>query len=324
MKITNKGNIPLALGVWLLHDEYDYQNDPCYISATTLMKPLRAYILAKRVERQDTEIDLEEYISRALGHSLHDSIERVWKNDKARNRSLKLLGIPDEVIAKVLINPTPEDLKRVPDCIPIYLEQRHTRMMGKYRIGGKYDMVADGVLHDNKSTTAYAWLFGGKDEDYQLQGSIYRWLAPEVITEDIIRINFIFTDWQKMQAKTNPAYPQKRAEHRDIPLTDIRSTENWIKNKIAMIEKYKDAPDAEIPECTPTELWMSEPVFKYYADATKTAGRSSRNFNDRFEAHQYWTVEKGGKGTVIEVVAKPKRCEYCDAAPVCEQRLKYL
>ncbi|WAK44957.1 putative RecB family exonuclease [Erwinia phage Fifi067] len=328
MKITNTGNIPLALGVWLLHDEYDYQSMANYISATRLMKPLRALILAARVPPDQQVSDLEDYISRAYGHSLHDSIEKAWTNDKARNNGLRQLGYPEHVIERILVNPTKEQLAAKPDAIPVYLEQRCFKkvvIMGvEYTIGGKFDMVAEGIVHDNKSTTAYAWLFGGKDDDYQLQGSIYRWLEPEKITEDFIRINFLFTDWQKLQARTNPAYPQKRVEFKDIRLKDIRDTDSWVRNKITMFEKYKNSPDEEIPECTPEELWMSEPVYKYYSDPSKTTGKSTKNFNDPGEANQWWQVEKGGKGIVITIPGTPKRCEYCEAAPVCKQRLKYL
>lgn len=328
MNITNNSNIPLALGVWLLHDTYDYQSMENYISATRLMKPLRSLILAARVPAGTVQEDLEDYISRAFGHSLHDSIEKSWKDEGARKNALTKLGFPKEVIDRILVNPTKEELAAKPDAIPVYLEQRCFKkitIMGvEYTIGGKFDMVAEGIVHDNKSTTAYAWLFGGKDEDYQLQGSIYRWLEPEKITEDFIRICFLFTDWQKLQARTNPAYPQKRLAYKDINLMDIRDTDNWVRNKITMFERYKDAPDEEIPECTPEELWMSDPVYKYYSDPTKTNGKSTKNFTDAAEAHLYWQNEKGGKGIVITIEATPKRCEYCDAAPVCKQRLKYV
>ena len=72
--ITNHEGIPLALAVWLVHDEYDYLNHPAYISATGLMKPLRHIILP---QRQNPELrkaeDVADFVSRALGHAIHDS-----------------------------------------------------------------------------------------------------------------------------------------------------------------------------------------------------------------------------------------------------------
>ena len=47
--INNDANIPLYLAAWLANDEYDYVSDPKYISATSLMKPIKELILSGRV-----------------------------------------------------------------------------------------------------------------------------------------------------------------------------------------------------------------------------------------------------------------------------------
>lgn len=319
MIITNTSGIPLSLAVWCVHDEYDYINEPNYISVTKLMKPVRQLILPGRVPMEERIADAADYISSALGHSLHDSIEKAWV--KGHRHNLKKLGYPDGVIDRVLINPQPEDLK--PDSIPVYLEQRAFRKIKvggtEFTIGGKFDMVAEGIVHDNKSTTAYTWLYGGKDDDYKMQGSLYRWLNPDKITEDFIRICFIFTDWQKVQAASNPNYPQKRLEYKDIPLMSLEDTESWVIQKISQFMKYSEAEQDAIPECTDEELWRSDPKYKYYSDPTKTSGRSTKNFDNPVEARNY-LVEKQGKGVIITVPGEVKRCGYCDAAPICNQR----
>lgn len=318
MHVTNNSGIPLGLAVWLLHDDYDFINEPNYISVTQLMKPIRHLILPKRVPKELIKSDVEDYISSALGKSLHDSIEKAWV--KSHKKSLALMGYPEKVINRVLINPTPEELAAVDDPIPVYLEQRAMRVIDGYTIGGKFDMIAEGILHDNKSTTAYTWLFDSKDEDYALQGSLYRWLNPDKVTEDFIRINFIFTDWQKVQARSNPNYPQKRLLHKDIPLWSLEKTEQWIRNKLAQLKKYKDLEDDQLPECTEEELWKSETTYKYYSDPAKTNGRSTKNFTDPVEAKKFMINEKGGKGIIVTVPGEAKRCEYCNAAPICKQR----
>lgn len=324
MKITNNSNISLSLAVWLLHDEYDYVNEPNYISVTTLMKPLRHIILPRRIPRELVEIDVSDFIARALGHSLHDSIEKSWV--KGYKRSLALLGYPEKVIERVRINPTPEELASTPNAIPIYLEQRAKKTVtvnGKtWTVGGKFDMVAEGIVHDNKSTSAYTWVYGGRDEEHQQQGSLYRWLNPDKITEDFIRINYIFTDWQKSQAKQNPNYPQKRVESKDIVLLSEAEVQRWVEWKLQLVMKYWDAPERDIPNCTDEELWMSDPKFKYYADPAKTSGRSTKNFDSLLEANAF-KAEKGNKGIIITVPGEPKRCDYCDAFPLCTQKDKY-
>jgi hypothetical protein len=245
-----------------------------------------------------------------------------------------------------LINPSDAELdafvvRTNKEPIPVYLEQRMYRYHRGYVIGGKYDNITDGIVNDTKSTTAYSWLFGGKDHDYRIQGSIYRWLDADGyedhedplgskfrprITEDYMRVNFVFTDWQKVQARSNPAYPQKRAEYKEITLLDVMETERWINDKIRLIEKFKDAPESEIPECTPEELWMSDPSYKYYADpakANKPGARSTKNFTDLTEA-RIFQAEKGGKGVIKTILGAPKRCEFCPAFQVCTQKDRYF
>lgn len=322
MPITNTSGVSLPLAVWAVHDEYDYINEPNYISATKLMKPVRQTVLGPRIPASQRTEDVADYISRAFGHSLHDSIEKAWA--KGYQTNLKKLGYPQDVIDRVRINPTKEELFE--GCIAVYIEQREMRNIVvngiTYTIGGKFDMVADGAVNDNKSTTAYTWLYGGKDGDYILQGSIYRWLNPEKITEDYIRINYVFTDWQKMQAKANPKYPQSRVMYKDYPLMSLAETEQWIRNRIALIQKYKDAPESEIIECTDEELWRADPQYKYYADPAKMA-RSTKNFDNQAEANAFWKVEKGGKGVVVTFPGKVKRCGYCEAFAGCSQKDKY-
>jgi hypothetical protein len=320
--ITNTGDISLTLAVWLLHDEYDYVDAENYISATALMKPLRHLILPSRVPPEKRTSDVGDYVSRALGHSLHDSIEKAWTKGYAQ--SLRKLGYPEDVIERVRINPTPEEVRASNSIIPVYMEQRTLRQFRGYTIGGKFDFVAEGIVQDLKSTTSFTWLAGTKDDDYQLQMSLYKWLNPDKITEDFGRINFIFTDWQAAQARQNPKYPQRRVLHKDIPLLTHQQTEDWIANKLALVEKYRSAPETQIPECTVDELWQSAPQYKYYADPLKTQGRSSKNFTDPIEARKYMAMERSGKGIIITTPGEPKRCQYCDAFTVCTQKDKFF
>lgn len=323
MRITNNLDISLPLAVWLIHDEYDYINEPNYISATSLMKPLRQILLPKRVPPEARTSDVSEYIARALGHSVHHSIEHAWT--VGRERGLKLLGYTDDVIERILINPTEEQLRSRNDIIPVYFEQRGLRQVEvngiTYTIGGKFDMVADGIVQDFKTTSVWTWTKGTKDGDYALQGSLYRWLHPDKITDDTIRINFFFTDWSKMMLKT-PNYPQKRVEHKDVPLLSLAETEGWIRRKLALIQEYANIPEAEIPECTDDELWRSAPQYKYFSDPAKAndpSARSTKNFDDPIEARKFM-AEKGGKGTIVTRPGEPKACAYCPGFLACTQK----
>lgn len=324
MRVTNNLDISLPLAVWLLNDEYDYVDKPNYISATSLMKPLRQIILSKRVPKELQTSDVADYVARAMGNAIHTAIEHAWLNGK--EIPLKRLGFSQETIDRIVINPTPEELRGRNDAIVVYFEQRGFKDIEvngtTYTIGGKFDMVADGIVQDFKSTSVWSWIKGTKDDDYAQQGSIYQWLHPDKIFEDYIRINFIFTDWMGALSKTTANYPASRVQHKDIPLLGPKATEEWIRKKITLIERFKNAPESEIPECTDEELWRSAPQFKFYSDPAKAKdpkSRATKNFDDFAEARKF-QVEKGGKGVIITKPGVPKACGYCPAFHACTQK----
>lgn len=332
MRITNNADISLLLAVWLIDDNYDYEAgasfDKPYISVTTLMRPLKQIILASRIPYEERVEDVEDYTSRGLGNSIHDSIEKAWTHNYARN--LKKLGYPQAAIDAVHINPTDEERLANPDMIPIYLEQRGYREFGGYVIGGKFDAVAEGHVEDNKSTSAFGWVYGTRDDENVLQGSLYRWIdavAPvQKITEDFMRVNYIFTDWQKAAARQNPNYPQRRVAHKDLPLLSLEDTELFVRAKIAEIKKHYSTPETDLPECTDEDLWRSAPQHRYYSDplkATDPTAKSTKNFDSLAEANRFM-AEKGGKGAVVTKPGEVKRCPFCPAFGNCEQSKRYF
>jgi hypothetical protein len=284
-------------------------------------------VLYPRLDASKLTKDVSEYRARALGNAIHDSIEKAWR--KGYKKALKKLGHPDSLIERVRIDPTDEELKADPTIIPLFMENRIYRTIivngVSYRIGGKYDGVFEGGVNDTKSTSSWEWVFARKSEDYVVQKSIYRWIdagqpIPK-ITDDVGRINFVFTDWQKSKAAQDPDYPQLGVAHRDFVLWPVAQTEAWIRNRISRIQMYKHSDEENIPECTPEELWMSEPVHKYYSDANKTTGKSTRNFKLLSEATQMQADK--GKGIVISVPGEAKRCAYCEVASICSKKEKY-
>lgn len=328
MKVTNTSDISLAMAVWLLHDEYDYVNDKAnYISVTSLLKSTKQAVLAGRIPYEERAVDVQDFIARSYGHAIHDSIERAWTSHEGRSRALKLLGYPQSVINRVLVNPTPEQLAAIPDPIPVYLEQRAFKEVTvngvTFTIGGKFDMIADGIITDHKSTSAFAWMAGTRDDDHQKQVSSYRWLNPDKVLEDHADINYIFTDWSRAQARASTKYPQKRVERKKLELMSMADTEAWITSRVAEIYACWNLPEEKIPACTDKELWRSDPVYKFYADANKTSGRSTKNFDNKAEAMQFQS-SKGGGGIVITVPGEAKACSYCAAFDVCKQKDSYF
>lgn len=324
MRLTNIHGISLPLAVWLLTDDYDYINEENYVSATSLLKSTRQLVLSRRVIKEDREVDLSDFLASRMGSAIHDSQEKAWKvNGK---RAMQLMGYPAAVYENIAINPTQEQLDANKDIIPIWIEQRSFReiLVGNttYKIGGKFDQVIDGRLFDTKTTSVYTYLFGGKDDDYAYQGGIYRWLNPELITNDHIFIQFVFTDWQRARSVGDDNYPKTKTLEYPVEMPSIEVTEAFIKAKLQELIRYQDAPDEQIPYCTDKELWKSENTYKYFSDPTNK--RATKNFESDRAAAYAFMASKGGKGVVKEIAGEVKACGYCPAFSVCKQKDLYF
>lgn len=311
-------NIPLPLAVFLATDDYDY--DPTAISATALMKPIRQLVLTKRVNPEDNPIDIAGLVSSRMGSAIHAAIEKAWLNPK---QALKALGMPAKLADNVIINPSKPMLELNPNAIPVYMEQRAYRQVGDYRVSGKFDFVAEGRVQDFKSTSVYSYLNQTNATKYALQGSLYRWLNPDIIHKDDMVVNYIFTDWSAADAKQKPEYPQARVLTQRIHLISVEETQAYVEAKLKQIEKYKDAKEEDIPYCTDEDLWRKETVWKYYKHKDKTGGRSTKNFDSSADAYAR-LAEDGYTGIVVEVKGQVVACRYCNAFSVCTQKDNYL
>lgn len=312
----NPSNVPLSVAVYLATDNYDY--DPNTISATGLIRPLRQIVLARRVPNEENVTDISQMLKSRMGSSIHDGIEQAWL--KNAERAMATLGYPAQLIRRIKVNPEEGSLQE--GDIPVWLEKRTQRAIAGHTLSGKFDFVAEGMVEDFKSTGTFTWtnLRAGsqKEEDYKLQGSIYRWLNPEIITADHIAINFLFTDWSPAFVKPDSNYPKSPVERKLIPLMSLQETEAYIRRKLEQIDRYMDAEESEVPRCTDHELWRSEPVFKYYKNPDKR-GRATKNFDNHNDAYQK-LIDDGGVGIVIEKPGTVRACKYCPAFAACSQK----
>lgn len=311
---SNVSAVPLSLAVFLATDHYDYNPDPNSISATALLKPIRQLILAARVPATEGVMDLIQMMPSRMGTAIHEGIENAWKNNFPA--AMEALGYPKRVIGQIRINPKEEELSD--DIIPIYMEQRAAKQVGKYNVTGKYDFIGDGRVEDFKSTSVHTAIHATNDDKYIQQGSIYRWLNPKIITKDQMAIQFIFTDWSRAKAMQDPKYPQQRIQQKILDLMSIQETEQFVKSKLNLIDKHWDTPEEELPQCSNDDLWRSDPVFKYYKNPEKTA-RSTKNFDNRQDA-LIRLSEDGNVGIVKEQPGQVTACKYCAAFSVCSQK----
>lgn len=318
MKYTNYGSIGLPLAIWLAADDgYDLVYDAKKFSATTLLNPVRSTILSRRAKakKQVSAVDIAELVPARLGHSVHTAAEVSWRY--SYQSAMEALQYPDKVIKKIRINPeTPGDPE-----FDVYIERRTERELDGYIISGKFDFVMNGRVIDIKTTKVYNWIKGSNDEKYARQGSIYRWLNPDIITDDFMDIEFLFTDWSPLKASIDKEYPPKRLMTRKVKLMSYDATDSFIKTKLKQLVELMDAPQAELPQCTPKELWMDPPTWAYYKNTPKAGSRATKLYTNKDEAYARRANEGG---VVIKRIATPKFCDYCEARLICTQAAKFV
>lgn len=314
-RVTNTAGLDLAIAVWLAHDDYQYDPRPNAISATTLIKPIRQVILAQRIPVVERLTDIADVLSSRMGQALHAAVERSWKEHYVT--SLEKLGYPKRVIQAIRVNPS----RIEPDTIPVFTEVRSEKEIAGYIVTGQIDLIIDWRLRDVKSTKVWAYVNQKSVDKWKLQGSIYRWLNPEKIQHDEFLVQYLLLDWARALAKRDPNYPSTAAPTRLIQLMSVQETKQWVTERLGLLRHYKDAPEADLPECTEEDLWRTEPVWKYYANVDAT-GRSTKNFsgdNAELMARQFM-AEKGGKGRLDRVPGEVKACHFCPAFDLCTQK----
>ena len=314
LEYTNKNNVSLALAVFLMYDNYEYDERPNSISATGLIKPLRQLVLSKQNPAVLKTVDIADLVATRMGSAIHKGCEDAWTDPENVKNALKVLGASEEAISNIKINPPYVKHGET----PVYVEQRAEKEIIDFIISGKYDLVLDGTLNDYKSTSVWTYIFDSNADSYVKQGSIYKWLSPDKITSDYININYIFTDWSAAKARMDTkSYPQIKTLTKKYPLWSIEETQNWIMNKIEAYKALADTPQEGLPECTDEELWATKTTYKYYKNPNKL-DRSTKNFDTMDEA----LIRKsndGDVGIIKTVPGEVKACRYCPVVGICTQ-----
>jgi hypothetical protein len=255
--------------------------------------------------------DISNRLASRIGTSLHNSIELSWTENY--KQALLDLGYPNGAVKRVVINPEPGELDE--DSIPLYFEKRTEKRVGKWIISGQFDLIYDHQVQDIKSTSVFTYINRTNDLKYSQQGSLYRWLNPDLIKKDDMAIQFIFKDWNKNMVQNDPRYPKLPVLEHIVPLMPLVQTEIFVLDKVALIDKYMSYPEENIPYCTDEDLWRREAQYKYYSKPD--AKRSSKNFTTMGDAQMH--LANKGVGDIRVVKSQPTACLYCSAAPNCSQ-----
>ncbi len=326
MKHTNLSNLPLPLAIWLADDTYGGKNiiRSKQISVTTLLQPTKQIVLGLHAPEMIT--DVLSMVASKKGTAVHDAVEGALKSGRFK-KAMHKLGYSEDDVERTVVNPTPEFLKDNPNTNAIYSEIRINKQVGDWIVSGEFDLIYEGQVIDIKNTKVYSYTKGNNDDKYIKQGSMYRWLNPAIVTKDKMAIAFVFDDWVEAQAEISSSYPQQQVLTKEYDLMSYGATEMFIRSKLNEIEKYMDLSldvlQIALPPCTDEDLWRTPSEFKYYSKPDSPRATKA-GFTTLGEALMYMNTEKKGVGVVKEIKGQVKRCNYCKAFPVCQQKNTYL
>lgn len=324
MSVTNNLNIPTPVLAWFMDDDYDTYGKNAY-SATKLIAPIRQTVLTNQLMRGDINllgekilpmpVDASSRLASRIGQTIHGALENLWRSGKAIEILSKNFPEEAEIYRHLKINPDDEsDTKN-----SLFMEQRRfLEIQPGLFVTGKYDLVDRGRLKDYKTGGTYLYR-KDKTEDYTLQGSLYRLLAPHIIIDDYATFYELYINWSSKRANAMPdTYPPAPSIEKTVKLMSIEETRDWANNRITLINAYDKLPQVELPLCTDKDLWIGPPEFKYFSKLENK--RATKAFGTDRAAADAFLKEKGGKGHVVTVQGKAARCNHCPVFHVCSQK----
>lgn len=302
MTYKNKLGLPIPIVAWLITNEYQTREDNV-ISATTLLKSVKQIVLGRRYAESNKEVDVSDLIQSRMGTAIHKSIE---------------ISLERENFIKVMSEYGLGNASAIAD--KLVAEKRTDKEFGDYIISGQFDLAYNGYIMDIKSTSTWKYVLGDGD-DYILQMSIYKWLNPDIITQDTGYICYVFTDWSSVKARQDSQYPQARIQMKEFPLMSISEIERYISDKLAMVKYHEDncTPDDKLPDCTAKERWEKTTVYKVYG---KNKTRSLKNFEKYNQAIEFMNGKP--ETNLVKVAGESTGCTYCAYINYCEQYQRLL
>src|SRR3990167_4083641 len=282
MKITNKLNLPQPIVDAVSGHEYTGKTDP--LSVTTLINPVRQYMLRRRHADDLTE-DVSDRIYALMGSAIHAVLEKS-----------------DRLAIK---------------------EKRLSAEINGMTITGQFDRLAlistnggiAGQLQDYKIASVWEAIYGLKPDKVQ-QLNLYALLCAEnEYKVNSLQIVMIFRDWQKSKSKHDSQYPQGQVKIFQVELWPLEKQLAFATGRVKTFQACIN--NDVLPECTSEERWHTPDKWAVMKPGRKTA---LRLLPSEILANQYIDQKELTKCVVEKRPGANKRCDdYCDVAPFCEQ-----
>lgn len=304
MQRINETNLPefVELLAMNFYPEFSWNR----FGVTELMKGPKEVILNRRHTKEIVE-DIADLSAIITGNSIHFSIEYLMEKyrDKLKHEYLAEHRIDVEINGNF-----PE---------PVYLS-------------GQLDLLdlTTHHLYDTKSSAATAYAFKVQDgfADWRKQIRTYWWMAERKGYTVKSASNILFNEgFSKYQMRRNPDYPRRsiieipQLFNPIITLEESAELNAEYAQKIRTILEYKDAPDDEIPPCSPEERWERD---EHWAIMKKGRKRAVSRHTSKEEAE--FVMETMSKDHFIEYrPGIPAKCvDYCSANQFCNFYKNYM
>jgi len=278
MEVTNKLNLPA--GIVKAVDIEPHNKADNELSATTLLKGTKEIILTRR-HWEELTVDAADKIWAVWGTAVHALLEAEGEHEFT------------ECDFKV---PMPNGMV----------------LTGRI---DNYNMETE-TITDYKTGSVWKVIFQDF-EDWRMQGILYAWMLVQNGFK-VKRAVFIdlLKDHSKSKAKFDSSYPEAPVYLYGYPITaaELKEGENFINEKLAEYQKYKDMADDEIPPCTDKERWATETKYAVMKNGNKKAVKVCDT-----EAEAQQRAATLGAGHYVETrPGVSKKCaEYCDCCDFC-------
>ena len=287
MKITNNFNLPKPFEN--IANNPSYSKGKAHISATSLLNSPKIVALLKKHDA-DLEQDVADMIWSIFGSAVHNILEK---------------GADENNL----------------------VEQRFYAELDGWTVSGAVDLQVvdkDGIhIQDYKTTSV--WAVMNDKPEWEQQLNIYAWLVAKNKQVNIksLTIVAILKDWSKREAERKPDYPQKNVALVDIPLWTFEEQEAFIKGRIAKhsAAEFAMETNAELPECTPAEMWEKPPVWA----VIKQGNTRAKSLHESPELAEAAKKELGSEYEIQIRQGDRTRCkDYCLVNKWCKQYKAYM
>jgi len=245
MRITNKYNLPTEL--IKIVELNERRPEPHRYSVTELLKPIKEIILWRRYYDIINQ-DISELVTAAFGTAFHTMMESVSTGG------------------------TEERVER--------------EISDGVSLSGRYDKLENYTLYDYKTTSVWKYQ-NGDFSDYKKQGLMYAWLLRKngLYVDKLVFYMFL-KDHSLSRKRFQTDYPDTAFgiyEH-TISAINMVEIENYITERIKLIEFYLEYKDDELPYPTHAESWYTGDK---YAVMKNGSTRAVKLCDTRAEAEKY-------------------------------------